>query len=342
MNELASDNIRYVTIPSGRTTKPLERILLINLFNLLVRALPSMPHAHVIRTLFSPDTQCLVVVARGHVVRAGLVYHELPQRGFAELIFVAVREEDRAKGYAAFLMRHLRARLRVASGINVILAYADNSARGWFKRQGFGDVTLLHEQWAGYIRDYDGAQLVQTYVHACGEEVYWKDERGEIVTMKSGEARTKLPFGADEEQWLVRNHHDVVRNEMWKRMPGMGVVYPGLEFRPGEVKHPETVPGLAGRGLARQMYAYVCCEMNVGSGELKSGCRTEQPSKKQRLRRLLSLLIDTMTADSASEPFLHPVDVTVAPGYNDIIKQPMGEILVMLFDFPGRPCLQIK
>ncbi|KZV65909.1 Bromodomain-containing protein [Peniophora sp. CONT] len=264
-----------------------------------------MPRAHIIRTLFSQHTQCLAIVARGFVVRAGLAYHVLPQRGFAELVFVAAREEDRAKGYAAFLMRELRWRLRVQTPkMDAILAYADNGARGWFTRQGFGEVTLPHERWAGYIRDYDGAQLVQTYVHAFGEEVFEKNHRGEVITVQ-GVPRCKLPLEAGAEQWIVQTQHYAVRTEMYKRRPATGLVYSGLTFRPGEVKDPESIPGLAGRGLARHMY-----------------CAPQMP-RVQRLRRLLMLLVDTMKADAASEPFLHPVDVSIAPGYNDLITEPM-------------------
>ncbi|VDB82852.1 unnamed protein product [Peniophora sp. CBMAI 1063] len=304
MEELASGRIHFMHLPSGRSTQPNERMLLVNLVNLFATSLPSMPRAHIIRTLFSRDTQCLVIIGRGYVLRAGLAYHILPHRGFAELVFIAAREEDRAKGYATFLLRHLRARLRVQTKINVILAYADNSARGWFGRQGFSEVTLPRKQWAGYICDYDGARLVQAQVHAFGEEAYWRDVRGEVLTTQ-GMSRCKLPFMAEEEQWVVQQQHDAVRSVMWQRSPAVGHTYGGLTFQPGEVKDPETVPGLAGRGLDLQKYA------------------AGQPSRVQRLRRLLTLLVDTMKADAASEPFLHPVDVNMAPGYTDLIAEPM-------------------
>lgn len=218
-----------------------------------------MPRAHIIRTLFSHNTQCLAIVARGYVVRAGLAYHVLPQRDFAELVFVAARQEDQSKGYAAYLMRGLRSRLRVQTTIKAILAYADNSARGWFAHQGFGDVTLPRERWAGYIRDYDGAQLMQTHIHACKEEVFRRDERGEVIfetklNSDQGWPMYKLPFDPVQEPWIARSQYDTVRGEIFKRRPHIGRIYPGLTFQPGEVKNPETIPGLTGRGLASHMH----------------------------------------------------------------------------------------
>jgi histone acetyltransferase len=42
------------------------------------------------------------------------------------------------------------------------LTYADNYAVGYFKKQGFTkDITLDRSIWAGYIKDYQGATILQ-------------------------------------------------------------------------------------------------------------------------------------------------------------------------------------
>lgn len=42
------------------------------------------------------------------------------------------------------------------------LTYADNYAVGYFEKQGFAkDITLDRSIWAGYIKDYEGANLMQ-------------------------------------------------------------------------------------------------------------------------------------------------------------------------------------
>ena len=42
------------------------------------------------------------------------------------------------------------------------LTYADNYAVRFFKKQGFTeDITLERSVWAGYIKDYEGATILQ-------------------------------------------------------------------------------------------------------------------------------------------------------------------------------------
>ena len=41
-----------------------------------------------------------------------------------------------------------------------MLTYADENARGFFKKQGFSETVLLEKKyWKGYIKDYDSASL---------------------------------------------------------------------------------------------------------------------------------------------------------------------------------------
>jgi histone acetyltransferase len=60
-------------------------------------------------------------------------------------------------------MNHVKDWVRSAHpGIKHFLTYADNYAFGYFKKQGFTkEVTLPRHLWAGYIKDYEGATIMQ-------------------------------------------------------------------------------------------------------------------------------------------------------------------------------------
>jgi len=55
------------------------------------------------------------------------------------------------------LMEHVK-----RDGITHLLTYADNYAIGYFRKQGFHkQVTMKRDRWHGYIKDYDGATLME-------------------------------------------------------------------------------------------------------------------------------------------------------------------------------------
>lgn len=61
------------------------------------------------------------------------------------------------------LMDHFKAHVRKAyPNMMHFLTYADNYAVGYFEKQGFSkEITLDRAIWAGYIKDYEGANLMQ-------------------------------------------------------------------------------------------------------------------------------------------------------------------------------------
>lgn len=67
------------------------------------------------------------------------------------------------QGYGSHLMNHVKDWVQSAHpGIKHFLTYADNYAFGYFKKQGFTkEVTLPRHLWAGYIKDYEGATIMQ-------------------------------------------------------------------------------------------------------------------------------------------------------------------------------------
>ena len=61
------------------------------------------------------------------------------------------------------LMNHFKAHIRQTyPDMMHFLTYADNYAVGYFKKQGFSEeITLERSVWAGYIKDYEGATILQ-------------------------------------------------------------------------------------------------------------------------------------------------------------------------------------
>lgn len=93
---------------------------------------------------------------------SGITYRPFPGRQFAEIVFCAISSTQQEKGYGAHLMSHLKDYVKATSDIMYFLTYADNFAIGYFKKQGFTkEITLEKHKWMGYIKDYEGATILQ-------------------------------------------------------------------------------------------------------------------------------------------------------------------------------------
>ncbi|KAK8095209.1 uncharacterized protein PG998_014433 [Apiospora kogelbergensis] len=81
---------------------------------------------------------------------------------FAEIVFCAISSDQQVRGYGAHLMSHLKDYVKATSDVMHLLTYADNSAIGYFKKQGFTkEITLPRSVWMGRIKDYEGGTIMQ-------------------------------------------------------------------------------------------------------------------------------------------------------------------------------------
>ncbi|WAQ83038.1 hypothetical protein PtA15_3A404 [Puccinia triticina] len=120
-----------------------------------------MPREHIARLVFSRDHASLAIVKRGLDVVGGITYRAFESRGFAEIVFCAIRASEQVKGYGSHLMNHLKDHVKQSTTCMHFLTYADNYAIGYFKKQGFSkDVILDKSVWMGYIKDYEGATVM--------------------------------------------------------------------------------------------------------------------------------------------------------------------------------------
>ncbi|KAG8825539.1 histone acetyltransferase [Serendipita sp. 401] len=138
-------------------------IVLTGLKNLFQRQLPKMPREYIARLVMDRNSRGLAMIKHGYKVVAGITYRPFAHRGFIEIVFCAVSSSNQVKGYGGHLMDHFKKHIQdTYDNVEYFLTYADNYAIGYFKKQGFSkDVTLDRVQWAGYIKDYEGATLLQ-------------------------------------------------------------------------------------------------------------------------------------------------------------------------------------
>ncbi|KAB8293801.1 hypothetical protein EYC80_009284 [Monilinia laxa] len=140
-------------------------------FQKLVQAgLPNMDHESIRATVFDPDNTSFVMVKKAgdpvqtEEVIAGIAYRVWEARRFVEMVYLVVNKNEHKTGLGKCLMNHFKDEVKSSMEENVmeILAYIDNFAVGFFKKQGFTkDITLEERVWGGIINDYTESILMQ-------------------------------------------------------------------------------------------------------------------------------------------------------------------------------------
>jgi histone acetyltransferase len=219
---------------------PRSLVILTNLKTLFQKQLPNMPREYIARLVYDEASKSLAIIKRGYKVVGGICYRPFPHRGFAEIVFFATSSVDQekvltlsrgpaciltfAKGYGGVLMDHFKAHIRrTYPSMMHFLTYADNYAVGYFKKQGFTkDITLDRSIWAGYIKDYQGATILQCTMIPKVDYL----EKAELIAQQREAILIKI-----------------------RQMSKSHIVYPGLpQFQEGTgtdvVVDPQDVPGL--------------------------------------------------------------------------------------------------
>jgi len=181
-------------------------------------------------------------------------------------------------------MNHFKAHVRKnIPSIMHFLAYADNYAIGYFKKQGFTrDITLPRELWVGYIKDYEGGTLMQCAMLPNVDYLRARETLQEQKEAIMGKIRQ-----------LSQSH----------------VIHQGLSvFRnapPGFKIDPKDVPGLRESGWTPEMDAILR--------------RPTRGADHMAMKKLLSEL----QGHADAWPFLLPVNKAEVTDYYDVIKTPM-------------------
>jgi len=137
-------------------------IILTGLKCLFQNQLPEMPKDYIARLVYDRTHLSIAIVKKPLEVVGGITYRPFKGLQFAEIVFCAISSDQQVKGYGAHLMSHLKDYVKATSDVMHLLTYADNSAIGYFKKQGFTkEITLPRSVWMGHIKDYEGGTIMQ-------------------------------------------------------------------------------------------------------------------------------------------------------------------------------------
>ncbi|OTF80333.1 histone acetyltransferase KAT2B-like protein [Euroglyphus maynei] len=134
---------------------------LICIQNVFSYQLPRMGKDYITRLVFDPRHLTLALIKNGYRAIGGITFRPFTSQGFSEIVFCAVSSDEQVKGYGTRMMNHLKD-YHLSQGIYYFLTYADSYAIGYFKKLGFTKyVTLQKERYHGFIKEYDGATLME-------------------------------------------------------------------------------------------------------------------------------------------------------------------------------------
>ena len=137
--------------------------MLIQVKTVFTQQLPKMPRAYISRLVLDRQHVSLVCTFRGEVV-GGITYRPVMSQRMAEIVFCAVSAKHQVQGYGTRIMNQIKEQCK-RDNIEGMLTYADNHAVGYFRKQGFKkQVTMKRERWQGFLKDYEGATLMECLV----------------------------------------------------------------------------------------------------------------------------------------------------------------------------------
>ncbi|KAH7640294.1 histone acetyltransferase kat2b-like protein [Dermatophagoides farinae] len=163
LDSTSGGTVQFVLINNQFMKKWDERYKqwLICIQNVFSYQLPRMGKDYITRLVFDPRHLTLALIKNGYRAIGGINFRPFITQGFSEIVFCAVSSDEQVKGYGTRMMNHLKD-YHLSQGIFYFLTYADSYAIGYFKKLGFSKyVTLPKERYQGFIKEYDGATLME-------------------------------------------------------------------------------------------------------------------------------------------------------------------------------------
>jgi histone acetyltransferase len=154
--------IRFQLIHNSLKLKPSDDHLLwmLELKQLFSRQLPRMPVDYITRIVYDIKHYSLALIKESRII-GGICFRPFFQQHFVEIVFCAVSANEHLKGYGTHMMNNLKDYCIRHSMLH-LLTYADSTAIGYFKKQGFSkDIKLPRPHFTGYIKAYEGALLME-------------------------------------------------------------------------------------------------------------------------------------------------------------------------------------
>lgn len=269
---------------------------LVELKNIFGKQLPKMPKAYICRLVFDKQHYSLICKYE-NVVVGGICYRPHFTQGFAEIAFCAVTASRQVKGFGTRMMNQLKEAVK-ADGIEYLLTYADNYAIGYFKKQGFQrQITMKRERWVGFIKDYDGATLLE-------QKISFHVDYTNLPQIIEEQRQAIL----DKLRAIAKAHitHPSLTDTRPFKVNADGEAVAVLKV----VRRAEDIPGLAETGYKLEECTYTF------RGESKS------------LEDVLLTLVELVANHDLAWPFREAVKPEEAPDYHQVIKSPIDLSLI--------------
>lgn len=249
--------------------------------------LPNMPREYITRMICDRTHRALCILKRGDDGRrrviGGIVFRAFHRQHLIEIVFLAIKKSEQVKGYGRRIMNALKEHAKT-EGFRYMLTYADKHAVGYFRKQGFSKIiTMLKRDWSGYIKDYEGAFLMECKVDP---NVCYVD----------------IPN-------MIQQQRLVVYNKI-REVSGSHEIKPGLAcFKRGKKKF-IRIRDIAG-------------VVQAGWKPPPKPVPLQQPGAQKQLWAKLHAILRGMKEIKESWPFHKPVDASEVDGYYSIITNPM-------------------
>jgi len=151
--------------------------LLAELLEVINNSLPLIGKTNAAKLVFAPDHESLLIIRSSGSARrvlGGVVIKPHRARGFLEIAFCVVRKEEQRSGVGTRLLSALKEHA-VTLGVLHLLTYADDSAHGFFGKNGFDpepEVGMHINRFHWAISHYIGSQLRQCVLDPDGAVLY--------------------------------------------------------------------------------------------------------------------------------------------------------------------------
>jgi histone acetyltransferase len=203
-----------LTFPVVRNDGSDESVLsLIGLKCIFTEQLPKMPKEYISRLVLDRQHVSLACVFRGSIV-GGITYRPVASQRMAEIVFCAVSAKHQVRGYGTRIMNQIKEECK-RTKIEGMLTYADNHAVGYFRKQGFKTrVTMKRERWQGFLKDYEGATLMECLVDPTIDYLTTRqiaEKQRTAVVQRIAELGSDAGRAATEAQRAAQQHRELLR-----------------------------------------------------------------------------------------------------------------------------------
>ena len=144
--------------------------------NLICQCLTNMPAHYITHVVFNEKHITFTAfIKNSPKVASCVTFRIFDKTKLCELVFCVVKSDIQVSGIGTNLMEHFKQYLQVL-GVRNVLVYADNSAIGFFEKQGFSQkIGVQQKYYKGIIKHYDGATLMHLEVDPYYDYVHHQD-----------------------------------------------------------------------------------------------------------------------------------------------------------------------